>query len=150
MRLVSKLLVVLAIVLIPANAFAAPKQSGTCSSIEGFFVGQAVPTAVGFDVYIVSLTGELSGQPAGDKITTVTVQRVTPGGTTLFTGSHHIVSATLGELVTADRGEILPNGRIQDLMKIVEGGSGNVMVSGTLDLSTGIAEVDYWGQVCTN
>ena len=150
MRFVSKLIAILVIVLIPANAFAAPEHKANCTPVKGIFVGQAVPTDIGFDVYIVSLTGEIAGQPVGDKITTVTVKKVTPSGATLFTGSHHIQSATLGELVTADHGVILPNGHIKNLLKIVEGGSGLVNVSGTLDSNTGIAAVDYWGRVCTN
>ncbi len=152
MRLLGKILAVLVMIpitLIPANTFAASQAARTCSPVEGTFVGQAVPTAIGFDVYIMSLTGELSGQPVGDKITTVAVQRTTPAGTVLMTGSHHIVSSTLGELVTADQGEILPNGHVEDLLKIIEGGSGVIKVSGTLNLATGIANVNYWGRVCT-
>lgn len=131
---------------LPAGVVAA--RPAGCQQVSGTFLGQAVPTATGFDVFVVEATGELGGQPAGTHLVVVTVQHVTPGGTVHFTGVHTFETATLGTLVTSDKGSIAPNGRAHNTLTIVEGGSGSISVHGTADLATGLIDATYRGRVC--
>lgn len=148
MRKLVLLLIGVGLLVAPATAAATPYPAATCTNIVGTFIGQAVPTAVGFDVYIVEHAGPLAGKPAGEKLVTVTVQKVTPGGAIHFTAVHEFQSTVFGELVTHDRGTIAPSGRLHSALTVVEGGSGFISVYGTADLSSGLIDVVGRGRIC--
>lgn len=148
MRTVAVILFVASLIAIPAGAAAAPSASGSCQNIKGTYVGQAVPTAVGFDVYTVDATGPLTGHPVGTKLTTVVVESVTPGGTIHLTSVHEFADSAFGPMKTVDKGVITPSGKGQNHMTIVEGASGFIFVHGDVDFATGLITLWYHGHVC--
>lgn len=133
---------------IPASAGAAPRPAGSCENVEGTFLGQAVPTATGFDVYVVETTGPIAGNPVGTQLVWVTVEKVTPGGTVHFTGVHVFENTAFGDFTTRDSGVITPNGRVHNTLRVVEGGAGQLNVRGQVDLATGVVDVAYSGRLC--
>lgn len=149
MRKLVMLLIGIGLLAAPATTAAAPLPASKCQNITGTFIGQAVPTAAGFDIYVVELTGPLGGTPVGEKLVEVTVQKVTPGGAIHFTGIHEFQSTAFGDLVTHDRGTIAPSGRVHNTLTVVEGGSGFISVHGTVDLAAGVVDVQGRGRICT-
>jgi hypothetical protein len=148
MRKIVLLLLMTGIIAIPAGVAAAPSASSGCQNIKGTFVVQAVPTAVGFDVYPVHITGPLVGHPIGTKLTTVVVEYVTPGGTIHLTSVHEFAGSAFGPMKTIDKGVITPSGKGQNHITIVEGASGFIFVHGDVDLATGLITLWYHGHVC--
>jgi hypothetical protein len=134
---------------VPASVAAEPRPAATCENIEGTFVGQANPTPAGFDVFIIELTGPLEGQAAGTQLVWVTIQKITPGGTIHFTGTHHFDTTALGAFSTSDTGTIAPNGNVHNTLNIVDGASGVITAEGVVDLTTGLVDLDYHGRVCS-
>lgn len=149
MRLVVVSLVLASSLIIPATALAAPRPASACENVEGSFVGQAVPTATGFNVFVGELTGPLAGHPVGTQLVTVTIQKITPGGTIHFTGVHDFADTAFGPMTTSDEGTIAPNGQVHNTLTIVEGASGIVTAFGAVDLSTGHVDIRYNGRICT-
>jgi hypothetical protein len=150
MRAVVVLAFVVVMLCAPATALAGPRPSATCENVEGTFIGQAVPTEIGFDVYVVELTGPLAGHPIGEQLVTVTVQKMTPGGTIHFTGVHIFDITAYGPLTTHDKGTIAPNGQVHNILTIVEGAAtGTINVHGTVDLAIGLVDIHYFGRVCS-
>jgi hypothetical protein len=148
MRRFVMVLLGIGLLLTPLTAVAAPLPAASCENIEGTFIGQAVPTDIGFDVYVVELTGPLGGHTPGTKLVTVTIQKVTPGGMIQFSGIHDFETTDFGPMVTHDSGGIAPNGRAHNTLKVVEGGTGFVSVQGNVDLDTGVISARYHGRVC--
>ena len=136
------------LMVIPATVAATPLPAASCENVAGTFLGQAVPTENGFDVYVIELTGPLAGHTPGTKLTTITIHRATPGGTIHFTGVHDFETTDFGPLVTHDVGTIAPNGQGHNTLTVVEGGAGFVSVQGTADLTTGLIDIRYHGRIC--
>ena len=136
------------LMVIPATVAATPLPAASCENVAGTFLGQAVPTEIGFDVYVLELTGPLAGHTPGNKLTTITIQRVTPGGTIHFIGMHDFETTDFGPLVTHDVGTIAPNGHGHDKLTVVEGGAGFAIFQGTADFSTGLLDLRYHGRIC--
>jgi hypothetical protein len=150
MRAVVMLAFVVAMLCSPATALADPRPSATCENVEGTFIGQAVPTAIGFDVNVVEITGPFAGHPVGEQLVTVTIQKTTPGGTIHFTGVHIFDVTAYGPLTTHDKGTIAPNGQVHNILTIVEGAAtGTINVLGTADLAIGRVDIRYFGRVCS-
>jgi hypothetical protein len=147
MRTFIVLAVVVGILVSPAVVAAAPAQAA-CAIVSGTFLGQAVPTETGFDVYNIEITGPLAGHPVGEQLVWVTIQKVTPDGVVHFTGIHIIADSAFGPMTTYDKGSIAPNGRVHNTVTIVEGASGTITVHGTVDLTQGIVDIAYRGRVC--
>ena len=150
MRKLVLLIIGIGLLVAPATTVAAPYPDSQCQNITGTFIGQAMPTAVGFDIYVVELTGPLGGTPVGEKLVEVTIQAASPGGTIHFTGVHEFESTAFGDLVTHDQGTITPSGRVHNTLTFVEGASGFMAVFGTVDLATGVVDVEGRGRICTN
>lgn len=149
MRKLVMLLIGVGLLAMPATAAATPYPAATCTNIVGTFVGQAVPTDVGFDTYVVESTGPLSGLAPGEKLVTATIQKITPGGTIHYTAIHVFESTVFGTVVTHDKGTITPSGQVSLMLTVVEGGSGFVSVHGTADMATGAVNVEGKGRICT-
>lgn len=138
---------VVGIMVVPASAGAAPR-GGLCQQVEGTFLAQAVPTATGFDVYLIEATGPLAGQAPGTQLVWVTIEKILPGGTIQFTSIHVFETSGIGPFTTHDKGTIAPNGTVHNTLTIAEGGSGVIEGHGHVDLATGIVDVRYHGSVC--
>lgn len=130
------------------SASAAPRPAASCENVAGTSLGQAVPTDVGFDVYVIEITGPLSGHTPGTQLTTVTIEKVTPGGTIHFTGIHVFETTDFGPMTTSDKGQITPQGRGHNVLTIVEGASGSINVHAEVDFETGLIDLWYHGRVC--
>lgn len=136
------------LLLVPITATASPLPAASCENVAGTFLGQVVPTADGFDGYVIATTGPLAGNVPGSKLFTETVQKVTPGGTTFYTGNHAFETTDLGSFSTHDVGLITPLGRVNSTLTLVEGGSGLISAHGAVDLASGLLEIRYHGRVC--
>jgi hypothetical protein len=148
MRAFIVFLLVASIMVVPATALAAPRPSASCENVEGTFLGQAVPTAIGFDVFMIEATGPMAGHPVGEQLVTVTIQKLTPGGTIHFTGVHIFDVTDFGPMTTHDKGTIAPNGHVHNILTIVDGASGSINVHGSVDLAAGLVDIRYHGRVC--
>ena len=139
----------LVLLLVPLTAAAGPLPAASCENVAGTFLGQVVPTVDGFDGYVIATTGPLAGNAPGSKLFSETVQNVTPGGTTFYTGNHAFETIELGSFSTYDTGLITPHGRVNSTLTIVEGGAGAISAHGAVDLATGLLEIRYHGRFCT-
>ncbi len=149
MRRIGIFILGIGLMIVPATVSADPLPSASCKNITGTFLGQVVPTASGFDGYVIATTGPLAGNAPDSKLFSETVQKVTRGGTTFYTGNHAFETIALGAFSTHDTGLITPHGRVNSTLTIFEGGSGAISAHGAVDLATGLLEIRYHGRVCT-
>ncbi len=98
---------------------------------------------------MVDVTGPLAGNPVGEQLVTVTIEKVTPDGTIHFSGVHIFAATAFGSLTTHDKCTIVPNGHVHNIWTIVESAAiGTVDIQGSVDLEVGLVDVRYHGRVC--
>jgi hypothetical protein len=136
--------------LMPVIGIAAPGPTSSCENIAGTLQGFAIPVIennnlVGFEVVATNITGPLSGQMMAD----VVIEKMTPGGTIHFGGTHFFTGTQFGDFQTDDSGVVTPSGRVNTHLVITDGPSGFIKGHGAIDAATGEVDLRYHGQVCT-
>lgn len=115
-------------------------------SVEGFsapvFDGEAL---VGFRVEKADVAGDMTGAASAD----FTITRFGEDGTLYLAGAHTFWDGADAFLFrTTDEGLTTADGQVQNEMQIVEGATGQLSTTGTVDLQTGALKLQYTGEIC--
>jgi hypothetical protein len=132
-----------------APALAAPQPAATCTNVSGSVSGFAVPIVgptglVGFNLVFTSVTGGFADSASG----ALTLETILPGGAMLLSGTHTFTTLAFGQLTSADRVVVAPNGAVHNTAEIVSGGSGFFVSHGTVNAVTGAFALEYQGRAC--
>jgi hypothetical protein len=86
---------------------------------------------------------------SGTSSATFTIERADEDGTMHLTGSHTFWDGADAFLFrTRDEGLTTAEGRVENAMTIVEGATGSLATTGSVNLQTGALALDYTGEVC--
>ena len=122
----------------------------SCEAVQGRITGLSLPVLegdalVGFRVEGAEVSGDLSATSSAD----LSISRSDPDGTLHLTGSHVFYGDGGAVLYrTEDVGLTTADGRVENRMTLVEGGTGTIQTEGTVDLATGALSLTYSGEVC--
>lgn len=126
------------------------ESSRSCEAVRGQVTGLSLPVLdgdalVGFRVEGASVSGALSATSTAD----FSIVRADPDGTLHLTGSH-VFHDLDGALLfrTQDEGVTTADGQVENRMTLVEGATGTIQTTGTVDLQTGALSLTYSGEVC--
>ena len=132
-------------------AAACDSNTSACETVQGTVIGQSVPILdddglpTGFRVEQATVEGSMSGTSSA----TFTIERADEDGTMHLTGSHTFWDGTDAFLFrTRDEGMTTTDGRVENAMTIVEGATGSLATTGSVNLQTGALALDYTGEVC--
>ena len=132
-------------------AAACDSDASACETVQGTVTGQSVPilndagVPTGFRVEKATVDGAMSGTSSA----TFTIERADEDGTMHLTGAHTFWDGADAFLFrTRDEGLTTADGRIENAMTIVEGATGSLATTGSVNLQTGALALDYTGEVC--
>jgi hypothetical protein len=132
-------------------AAACDSDVSACETVQGTVTGQSVPilndagVPTGFRVEKATVAGAMSGTSSA----TFTIERADEDGTMHLTGSHTFWDGDDAFLFrTRDEGLTTADGRVENTMTIVEGATGSLTTTGSVNLQTGALVLDYTGEVC--
>jgi hypothetical protein len=119
--------------------------------VEGTVTGQSVPilndagAPTGFRVKQATVGGTLAGTSSA----TFTIERADEDGTMHLTGSHTFWDEGDQFLFrTRDKGLTTAAGQVENTMTIIEGATGALSTTGSVNLQTGALALKYEGDVC--
>jgi hypothetical protein len=132
-------------------AAACDSDASACETVQGTVTGQSVPilsdagVPTGFRVEKATVSGSMTGTSSA----TFSVMRADEDGTMHLTGSHTFWDGADTFLFrTRDEGMTTADGRVENAMTIVEGATGSLATTGSVNLQTGALALDYTGEVC--
>ena len=123
----------------------------TCHPISG--EGQTFAT--GPTTFAGTVTGALGGDPFSSSVITTVTSAPHPAGASgvLFATTSHTIALPTGTVTTSDSARLIPTGepglyRIVAQGTVVAGGSGQMVLNGTVDLVGGSTQFQVHGAVC--
>lgn len=131
-------------------ATACDSTTSSCDAVQGTVTGQSVPVLddgalTGFQVEKATVDGDLPGTSTA----TFSIDSTDGDGTMHLTGSHTFWDRSDAFLFrTRDEGKTTATGQIENTMLIIEGATGTLSTTGSVDLRTGALTLDYDGEVC--
>jgi hypothetical protein len=140
-------LILATVLLMPAGADASPRPAASCQNVETYIEGYAIPAGGVWTAFATLITGDLGGD-GSSLAATLSIEKVTPGGTTWFVGSHTFVTVAYGTFSTTDTIVVTPSGHFNSTYVITDGATGTIHSHGTIDLATGFISARYHGRVC--
>jgi len=133
------------------SAAACDSNTSACEAVQGTVTGQSVPllndagAPTGFSVEKAAVDGSMSGTSSA----IFTIERADEDGTMHLTGAHTFWDGDDAFLFrTRDDGLTTADGRVENAMTIVEGATGSLATTGSVNLQTGAIMLDYTGEVC--
>jgi hypothetical protein len=125
--------------------------AATCQPIRG----EAQTFATGPTTFAGTITGTLGGDPFSSSVSTIVISAPQPAGgsSVLFATTSHTIALPTGTVTTSDSARLIPTGqpglyRIVSKVTVVEGGSGQMVFNGTVDLVGGSTHFQVHGAVC--
>ena len=122
-----------------------------CADVEGTVEGLSAPVfdaegqLTGFQVVKASVVGDLPGTSSAD----FAIRAVDDDGTLHLAGSHTFWDGRDAlRFRTEDEGRTTADGRVENHMTLVEGATGRLTTTGTVDVQTGALVLAYTGRVC--
>jgi hypothetical protein len=146
MRIRILIVVLAAIVAMPAVAVAAPKSSANCENVATSQAG--VPSE------LIIENGELVGNNiefplfGGTVFVTNTVNKTTPGGTLHFTGVLDFVETEYGTFGATSKGVVAPNGKLNITVTIEDGDATGFFTTHGVFYPDGSFDADWKGRIC--
>jgi hypothetical protein len=134
-----------------ALVVASPAAAATCHPISG--EGQTFAT--GPTTFAGTIAGALGGDPFSSSVVTTVTSVPHPAGASgvLFATTSHTIALPTGTVTTIDSARLIPTRqpglyRIVTHATVVGGGSGQMVLNGTVDLVGGSTQFQIHGAVC--
>jgi hypothetical protein len=117
--------------------------------------GEGQTFATGPTTFAGTVTGALGGDPFSSSVMTTVTSAPRPAGASgvLFATTSHTIALPTGTITTSDSARLIPTGepglyRIVTHVTVVGGGSGQMVLNGTVDLVGGSTQFQIRGAVC--